>query len=132
MCDHNAFFIRIDRRDDVFCDLSLRVESSGRRVQVAFVVECKHVRFLIPPCFFGIGHEPMRCVGRELGKRGDIAPAERRPCLRAVADLVFQWRTTPDKSVLAVEQDGIRCRPFGFGARYEFDAGFEQDFLQYR
>lgn len=74
----------------------------------------------------------MRCVGRELGKRGDIAPAERRPCLRAVADLVFQWRTTPDKSVLAVEQDGIRCRPFGFGARYEFDAGFEQDFLQYR
>ena len=63
LCDHNAFFIRIDRRDDVFCDLSLRVESSGRRVQVAFVVECKHVRFLIPPCFFGIGHEPMRCVG---------------------------------------------------------------------
>ena len=36
------------------------------------------------------------------------------------------------RRVLAVEQDGIRCRPFGFGARYEFDAGFEQDFLQYR
>ena len=27
-----------------------------------------------------------------------------------------------DKSVLAVEQDGIRCRPFGFGARYEWTA----------
>lgn len=101
-------------------------------MQISIVVESKHFCLVVPLGFFGIGHEPMRCVGRELGKRGDIAPAERRPCLRAVADLVFQWRTAPDKSVLAVEQDRVGRSPFGFGARYEFDAGFEQDFLQYR